>query len=72
MAVSEQGKRSLKGRHRGCEKHQQQQVHGGLEYLLNHNPVLLLLGIVVPALKFYACTLRTELVVEEKHHVVGV
>jgi hypothetical protein len=70
MVVSEQGRWNLTDRRRGFKERQQQQMHGRLESSLNHNPMLIFLRFVVPALELYASTWCTQLVVEEKHHVV--
>jgi hypothetical protein len=48
------GKQSLIDRRRDCENRQQQQMHDLARHLLYHNPVLVLLSIVVPALHFHA------------------
>lgn len=64
------GKQSLIDRRRDCENRQQQQIHDLARHLLYHNPVLVLLSIVVPALHFHASAWRAQLVVEEEHHIV--
>lgn len=52
--MSELGKRSLKGRHRGCRGSQQWRVCSTLDYILNNDPVFIFSRIFVPALELYA------------------